>query len=129
MIRRNLLLAAPALILGACVTPAPADAPPAIVFFVEDSAALAAPALEVVRGAAANAARFPNAPVRVLGFADTAGSTRFNTALSRARAEHVADLLRQNGVAASRIRVTARGSVPFEQAEQESRRVEIRLGE
>ena len=128
MIHR-LIAALPAFALMGCVTLSPSSDPPTIVFFEGDSAALAAPALEVVQGAVTAAARHPNASVRVLGFADTDNSARFSQALSRARAEHVADVLRQAGVSASRIRVSARGPVPFELTEQESRRVEIRLDE
>ncbi|MBC7433676.1 MAG: OmpA family protein [Rubritepida sp.] len=127
MIRRHFLQALPALALTGCVSPS--REPPAIVFFEADSAALAGPGTEIVRRAATVAARHPGAVVRVLGFADTDGSRRFSQALSRARAEHVADLLRQAGVAGERIRVSARGPVAFEMAEQESRRVEIHLGE
>jgi outer membrane protein OmpA-like peptidoglycan-associated protein len=125
---RRLLLAFPASALLGCVTQTPAGEAPVIVFFEDESAALNGPALEVVRGAAAEAARHPHALVRVLGFAATDGSPRFTQALSRARAEHVADLLREAGVSTGRIRVSARGPVPFELAEQESRRVEIRVG-
>jgi outer membrane protein OmpA-like peptidoglycan-associated protein len=67
--------------------------------------------------------------VRVLGFADPEGGRRFNQALSRARAEHVANHLIEAGVAPGRVRSVARGPVPFEFMEMESRRVEIRFGE
>jgi outer membrane protein OmpA-like peptidoglycan-associated protein len=131
MIRRLALLAPLALAMAGCAslnTDVAAE-PPVIVFFTGDSAGLEESAVALVRGAAATAARFPNASVRVLGFADPEGGRRFNQALSRARAEHVATHLEENGVARSRIRVVARGPVPFEFLEMESRRVEIRFGE
>lgn len=129
MIRRHFLLAFPALALVGCATLSPSDEAPVIVFFEADSAALSGPALQVIDGAAAGAARHPGAPVRVLGFAGPTGGRPYNVSLSRARAEHVATLLTERGVARSRIRVSERGPVAFELAEQESRRVEIRLGE
>ncbi len=131
MIRRLILLAPIALAMAGCATP-DVDArnePPVIVFFTGDSAALEEPTQALIRGAAATAARHPTAPVRVLGFADPEGGVRFNQALSRARAENVAGHLIENGVAASRVRTVARGPVPFEFMEMESRRVEIRFGE
>ena len=126
MRRRHLLATAPALLAAACT--APASAPPAItVFFTEDSASLEGEATEVVRRAAARA-RAGTAPVTVLGFAGPAGGAAFNRALSEARAQHVADVLAQNGVARERIRIVPRGPVPFEAVPTESRRVEIRIG-
>ena len=127
MIRRHLLLALPAFALLGCATPS--SEPPILVFFEADSAALEGAAVDLIRGAAASAARQPGSPVQVLGFAGTTGGRPYNVALSRSRAEHVADELRKAGVASGRIRVSARGPVPFELAEQESRRVEIRFGE
>ena len=129
MIRRRLIQALPALGLIGCTSVSPLRKQPIIVFFEAESAALSGLGLDIVRNAAAAAARDPVAPVHVLGFAGIDGSAQFSLALSRARAEHVADLLRQAGVAADRVRVGARGPVPNEMAEVESRRVEIRLGD
>lgn len=129
MFRRTLLLALPSLTLAGCVGMSPGTEQPTIVFFNADSAALDETAVGLLRSVATRAARSPEAPVRVLGFAGPTGGQAFNTALSRARAEHVATLLTEAGVARSRIRVGSRGPVPFEMAEQESRRVEIRIGE
>ncbi|WP_137123999.1 OmpA family protein [Roseomonas sp. HF4] len=125
MRRRHLLAAAPALLAAACATEAPR--PAVTVFFTEDSATLEGEAIEVVRRAAA-AARQGTGPVTVLGFAGPAGSTAQNRALSEARAQAVADALAANGVARDRIRIVARGPVPFEAVPTESRRVEIRAG-
>lgn len=131
MQRRLFLLAPLALALAGCGTfnQNVSSEPPVIVFFSGDSAALEEPALALVRGAAATAARYPNAPVRVLGFAGPTGGRPYNVALSRARAEQISTHLTEAGVPASRIRVVARGPVEFEFAEMESRRVEIRFGE
>ena len=129
MHRRHFLLAILpiAVTLAGCATPPPTEQP-AIVFFTGDSAALEAPALEVIRSAAAVAQRFPAQPIQVMGFAGPTGGRPFNQALSRARAEHVVDELTKAGVARNRISVVARGPVAFEFAELESRRVEIRFG-
>jgi outer membrane protein OmpA-like peptidoglycan-associated protein len=131
MIRRLILLAPIALAMVGCATPdlEAQNEPPVVIFFTGDSAALEDSGVALVRAAAATAARYPNASVRVLGFADPEGGRRFNQALSRARAEHVANHLIESGVAANRIRTVARGPVPFEFMEMESRRVEIRFGE
>lgn len=126
MRRRHLIATAPALLMAACA--APSSTPPVItVFFTEDSASLEGEAADVVRRAAA-AARSGTGPVTVLGFAGPAGGAAYNRALSEARAQHVADMLIQNGVARERIRIVPRGPVPFEAVATESRRVEIRLG-
>jgi len=127
---RRLFLVLPLVMLAAgCVAPGGATTEPArVVFFEADSARLDEAGLRVVRDAAAEARRNPQAPVRVLGFAGPTGGAAYNAALSRARAEHVADELAAAGVARSRITVGSRGEVPFTLIEQESRRVEIRVG-
>jgi OOP family OmpA-OmpF porin len=128
---RRLFLALPLLALAAgCATPAErlAAEPARVVFFEADSARLDEAGLRVVRDAAALAQRNPGVPVRVLGFAGPTGGAGYNQALSRARAEHVADELAAAGVARGRITLGARGEVPFTLVEQESRRVEIRVG-
>ncbi len=99
-----------------------------VVYFNADSAALDDAAKDIVKGAAEIAVRNPTAPVAVIGFADPEGSRAFNQALSRARAENVANELRTAGVAAGRIAVLARGPVPAVDLAQQSRRVEIRIG-
>jgi outer membrane protein OmpA-like peptidoglycan-associated protein len=48
--------------------------------------------------------------------------------LARTRAEHVVEELAAAGVPRDRIVISARGEVPFALVEQESRRVEIRVG-
>jgi outer membrane protein OmpA-like peptidoglycan-associated protein len=103
------------------------DEPVDIVFFTVDGDTLDDSARAVVRGAAQAAARHPYARVNVFGYAGPAGGVAFNRELSDRRARHVADLLREFGVAGERIFVIPRGPVPFEMAPIESRRVEIRL--
>lgn len=127
---RRLLLAAPLLLgLAACQAPVTdSGSLTQVVFFNEDSAALDAPATEVLRGAAATARANPQAPVAVLGFAGPVGSQAYNEALSDARARHVADQLVAFGVAPARISIRPRGPVPYESMPTESRRVEIRIG-
>jgi outer membrane protein OmpA-like peptidoglycan-associated protein len=129
MRRRLLALAALPLLAGceALTLTRLADEPVRVVFFNEDSASLEAPAREVVRSAAHAAARHPSARVNVFGYAGPAGGMAFNRALSEQRARHVAELLREFGVAGERVFVVPRGPVPFEAAPIESRRVEIRL--
>ena len=125
MRRRPLIAVLPAILAAACAAPAPT--PAITVFFTADSASLDGEASDVVRRAAATA-RAGTGPVTVLGFAGPAGGAAYNRALSEARAQHVADLLAQNGVARERIRIVPRGPVPFEAVPTESRRVEIRIG-
>jgi outer membrane protein OmpA-like peptidoglycan-associated protein len=125
MRRRHFLAAAPAALAAAC---APQAAMQTVsVFFTADSSTLDAEAQTVVRGAA-DRARATTGPIVVVGFAGPAGGAAYNRALSEARAQHVADLLISSGVARERVRIVARGPVPFESVATESRRVEIRAG-
>jgi len=126
MRRRNFLAAAPVLLAAACATEDP-QGRAITVFFTEDSAQLEPEAQDIVKGVA-NRAKTMAGPVSVLGFAGPAGGVAYNRALSEARAQHVADLLVQYGVARERIRIVPRGPVPFEAVATESRRVEIRIG-
>lgn len=133
MRRRMFLTAATLPVLAGCETFNAAtgrrleDEPVDIVFFTVDGDTLDDAARGVVRGAARVAARHPYARVNVFGYAGPAGGVAFNRALSDRRARHVADLLREYGVAGDRVFVVPRGPVPFEMAPIESRRVEIRL--
>jgi outer membrane protein OmpA-like peptidoglycan-associated protein len=116
-------------LVGACAERAALTALPVhVVFFEGESAALEGAALGVLRDAADVANRYPTQPVRVLGFADPEGSSAANRALSNARAQAVSATLQRYGVAEGRIRVSARGEVPFELTATESRRVEVRIG-
>ncbi|CAH0168271.1 OmpA family protein [Roseomonas sp. CECT 9278] len=123
--RHFLAAAAPAVLAAAC---APQAAMQTIsVFFTADSATLDAEAQAVVR-AAADRAKSTTGPIVVVGFAGPAGGAAYNRALSEQRAQHVADLLISSGLPRERVRVVARGPVPFESVATESRRVEIRAG-
>jgi flagellar motor protein MotB len=129
--RRRLLASLAAIpLLGACalLPQELADQPARVVFFTEDSARLDEAALGVVQNAATLANRNPSQPVLVMGFADPDGGRAYNRALSEARAQAVAERLRQDGVADQRISIVPRGAVPFEMMALESRRVEIRVG-
>jgi outer membrane protein OmpA-like peptidoglycan-associated protein len=125
MRRRHLLAAAPAALAAACASQ------PAMqtvsVFFTADNATLDSEGQAAVR-LAAERARGTSGPIVVVGFAGPAGGAAYNRALSEARAQHVADLLIGSGVARERVRIVARGPVPFESVATESRRVEIRAG-
>ncbi len=128
--RRSLLTSIALLpLLAACAATGDlANQPPRVIFFSEEGVSLDDAGKAVIQDAANLARANPTAPVRVLGFADPEGSVAFNRALSRARAENVAEALREDGVAAGRLTVGARGPVPFEAISLESRRVEIRVG-
>lgn len=126
MIRRHLMLALPAFALLGCATQ---PATPFLVFFTDDSDTLEASAQQVVRSAAASATRFPEAPVRVLGFAGLDGRPAFSRQLAAGRAQRVVDALVEAGVARNRIRTSSRSEVAPNLMEDEVRRVEIRLGE
>ena len=133
MNRRHLSLLALLPLLAACDTLGtafgrdPTREPVRVVFFNEDSDTLDDAARAVVVGAAEAAKRYNNVRVNVFGYAGPAGGVAFNRALSDARARHVADILRQNGLPGDSVFVLARGPVPFEMAPVESRRVEIRV--
>ena len=125
---RRLLLAALLPVLASCASTPPADAPRAVVFFNQDSAALDDAAQSTIRQAAATS-RATAAPVRVLGFAGSAaGSPAFNRDLAQTRAQAVMDGLVAAGVPASRVSMGERAAVPFEQMPTEARRVEIVFG-
>ena len=128
MIRRHALLALAPLVLSVvgCATQ---PTTPFLVFFDDDSASLQPSALDVVRSAAASATRFPEAPVRVLGFAGLDSGPAFARNLSASRAQRVADQLAELGVARNRIRISSRSATAPEMMQTEARRVEIRIGE
>jgi outer membrane protein OmpA-like peptidoglycan-associated protein len=99
-----------------------------VVFFQEWSAALDTPALQTIAAAAAIAAKDPNAPVIVTGYADPLGSVQANIYLTETRAQVVTDQLTADGVNPVRIRQRAAGKVGFQLTSQESRRVVIAIG-
>jgi outer membrane protein OmpA-like peptidoglycan-associated protein len=77
--------------------------------------------------------QYPESEVLIVGHTDSTGDAAYNMNLSRRRATSARDLLVQNGVPASRIRVEGRGSQePIASDEtdagrQQNRRVEIAI--
>ncbi len=61
---------------------------------------------------AASLATMSDVNIRLDGFADERGDATYNHGLSERRVQHVRDLLVQNGVPESRIKVTAHGESP-----------------
>lgn len=114
--------------LAACAgpQPEPGSEPARVVFFQGESATLDGPARAVVQAAAEAARRPPGARVTVLGYGGPAGGA-FNRSLATARANHVAELLRQAGLPADRVTLGTRPPAPAEMAAIEVRRVEIRF--
>ncbi len=100
-----------------------------IVYFEKWSAAIDAPAQQVVLGVAKLAEAQPKTPVTVTGYADVTGSGEANVLLSKLRARVVADMLEANGVAPERVHLVAEGSTEFVMSSLESRRVTIQIGD
>lgn len=115
------------LCLSACAVASPAQSRVFVVFFPEWSAAIDQPAATVIETAATAAAADPRAHVRVIGFADPKGTAAANALLSRLRAQVVTDQLEHDGLAPSRIRQAAEGSVGYVDTRQESRRVVVSI--
>jgi outer membrane protein OmpA-like peptidoglycan-associated protein len=107
------------------------DTTPRIVFFDFDSAIPPADAQGTIQFVTSNAANCNWQSVSVVGHADRAGSDAYNMALSRRRADAVADLLAAGGVPRSALAVSAKGEsqprVPTADGvrEPQNRRVEI----
>ena len=97
-----------------------------VVFFQERSAQLDAPAQGVIAQAAKRANNRPTSKVEVIGYTDSGGSPPANLALSRQRAQVVADGLVANGVAPIRLIRTGRGQTGADPGVA-SRRVEIMI--
>ena len=115
------------LLLGACTLFGPSGQR-YIVFFRESSAQLDDAAKAVVVGAAGWANKHPNMPVVVASYADPYGGAQVNVDFVRLRAQAVISGLVANGVVASRIQRREVGPVKFQSEPQESRRVEITVG-
>jgi OOP family OmpA-OmpF porin len=117
-------------------TPAAVAAPVAarsfLVFFDWNRADLTARARQII-GEAAEAARAQPARIEVAGHADRSGTPQYNQALSRRRAETVAEELIKRGIARQEITITAFGETQPLVAtadgvrEPQNRRVEIIL--
>lgn len=103
--------------------------PHIVVFFQPWSANLDDSALRAVQSAADWAKQHSDAGLVVIGYASTVGSAQANVDLSRLRAQIVGDTLMADGVPADRIRRRALGPVDYALDPQETRRVEIGLGE
>ena len=126
-IRRHLLPAALLLLSAAAIA---AEPPPHIVvFFGSWSAKLDDSAMRAIQGAADWAKQHPDRPLAVIGYASTVGGAQANDDLSKLRAQVVSDTLVADGVPADRIRRRAMGAVDYALDPQETRRVEIALGE
>jgi outer membrane protein OmpA-like peptidoglycan-associated protein len=100
-----------------------------IVYFEKWSAAIDAPAQQVVLGVAKLAQAQPKTPVTVTGYADLTGTGEANVLLSKLRARVVADMLEANGIAPERVHLIAEGSTEFVMSSLESRRVTIQIGD
>lgn len=122
--------------LGGCASMEAPPGPPlpaTPVFFQPFSAALDEPALNAIANAAKAANAQPDAPVTVIGAADSVGSVLANKYLSETRAQVVADQLAADGVAQDRLHIQARGIIyPSNTATgtpvQAARRVLIEIG-
>ena len=124
---RLLVCAILLLSLGACTLFGPSGHR-YIVFFRESSAQREDAAEAVLVSAAEWAKKHPDMPVVVASYADPYGSEKANADFTRLRAQAVVDELVANGVGASRIQVREVGPVKFQSEPQESRRVEITVG-
>jgi outer membrane protein OmpA-like peptidoglycan-associated protein len=126
LLSAGLLLAAGAWALATVsASEAVSPRPRAVVFFQEWSAQLDDAAKGVIADAAEWAKQHPDAPVRVLGYADPTGSKEANRLLTLLRAQMVIDALESDGVDAARMQREGEGSVNYADSSQESRRVEI----
>ena len=74
------------------------------------------------------AKKHPDMPVVVASYADPYGGAQANADFVRLRAQAVINGLVANGVVASRIQRREVGPVKFQSEPQESRRVEITVG-
>ena len=100
-----------------------------IVFFRGSSAQMDDSAAGVLGAAADWAKRHPDMPVVVASYTDPYGSQKANADFTRLRAQMVVDGLVADGVLATRIQRREIGSVNFQIDAQESRRVEITVGQ
>ncbi len=111
------------LAMSACAGQEPDRSYP--VFFTPFSSQLDAPASAIVANAAAVAKRYPDAAVRVVGFADPVSGPVDNGALSQARANVVSTELIRDGVSGSRVITKAAGVPSDSQPGVKDRRAEI----
>ncbi len=101
------------------------------ILFDIDSAAIRAGLQSDLRALARNLQQYPNTTVDVIGHTDNTGSAGYNQDLSARRAQAVAGVLLEEGVAPSRVRSFGRGeSEPLAtnltpEGRQANRRVEV----
>lgn len=106
-----------------------AKQPQVVIFFQAFSADLDEAAKKSIGRAADWAKQHPDAPLLVIGYASSDGTAQGNKDIARLRAEIVSDTLIADGVAPVRIHRRALGAVDYRLDPQETRRVEIALGE
>ena len=82
---------------------------PQDILFATDSATLTSTLQGDLQDVAASLNRYPNTTVNVLGHTDNTGAAAYNIDLSQRRAQSVASVLINSGVAAQRVRVTGMG--------------------
>ena len=103
-----------------------AKQPLGVVYFTEWSALLDNAATGAVKKMAADVAG-KTGDITVTGYADTTGSNEANDLLSKLRAQMVIDLLKADGVSASRLKRADKGATPDIGGANESRRVLISI--
>lgn len=100
-----------------------------LIFFQSWSAKLDDAAMNSIHRAANWAKQHPDEKLTVIGYASTIGSVEANKDLSRLRSQIVSDALVADGVPLTRILQHSKGGVAYALDAQESRRVDIALGE
>jgi outer membrane protein OmpA-like peptidoglycan-associated protein len=101
------------------------------ILFDIDSAAIRASLQSDLRALARNLQQYPNTTVDVIGHTDNTGSAQYNQDLSSRRAQAVAGVLLEAGVAPSRVRAFGRGETEpvatnlTPDGRQQNRRVEV----
>jgi len=104
---------------------------PQDILFATDSSSLRPDLVRDLRAVATNLNAYPNSTVQVLGHTDNVGEAGYNQDLSYRRADSVARVLMDEGVAPSRIQSIGRGeNQPISsnltpEGRQQNRRVEI----
>jgi len=99
--------------------------------FDSDSAAIQPSVQGDLRAVARNLIEYPDSTVAVIGHTDDTGSAEYNQGLSERRAEAVAGVLVQQGVAPARVRASGLGetqpvaSNSTPEGRQQNRRVEV----
>lgn len=82
---------------------------PEAILFATDSATVSSAAAQNIYKVARNLQQYPNSRIEVVGHTDSTGTAAYNQQLSERRAQSVASLLVQGGVANSRIAAYGRG--------------------